>query len=139
MSSISLRMLLSTRATRFAFWRRIGASWVRMGRTAIISNLHRVDVEAPAPAPRQAVCHPVQVAPLEGHLEAELILEAVHKRGRRSKHLDVAQIEQADCSRQMFGRRLRLAFRARLVAVAVGRHDQLRKRWKAIGAADLQF
>src|SRR5207248_8755338 len=64
--------------------------------------------------------------------EAELILEAVHKRGRGSEHLDVAQFEQADCSRQMFGRRLRLAFGARLVAVPVSRNDQLGIRRESI-------
>src|ERR1700704_1849697 len=137
MSSISLWILLSTRATRFAFWRRMGASWVRIGRTAIVSNLHRVDVEAPAPAARETVCHPVQVSPLEGHLEAELILEAVDKRGRRSEDLDVAQFEQGDCSRQMFGRRLGLPLGAGFVPVPVRRHDQLGKRRKTVGAADL--
>src|ERR1700674_823964 len=139
MSSISLRMLLSTRGTRFAFWRRIGASWVRIRRTAMLRNLHRVDVEAPAPASRQTVCHPVQVGPLEGHLEVELILEAVDKRGRRSEDLDVAQIEQGDCSRQMFGGRLRLSLRTGLVAVAIGGYHQLAKRRKPVGPADLQF
>src|ERR1700736_960298 len=49
MSSISWRMLLSTRATRFAFWRRIGASWVRIGRTAIAFSLTSGRRRGPSP------------------------------------------------------------------------------------------
>src|ERR1700736_1986014 len=139
MSSISLRMLLSTRGTRFAFWRRIGASWVRMGRTAMLSNLHRVDVEAPAPASRSARCHTVQVAPFEGQLEAEFVLEPIHERGRWSEDLDVAQIEQGDCSTQMFSGRLRLELRASLVPMPVGGQDQLGEGRKSIGAPDLEL
>jgi len=81
----------------------------------------------------------VQIVPFEGHLETEFVLEAIHEGGRGSEDLDVAQIEQRDCSTQVLGGRLRFELGTSFVAMPVGGDDQLAEGRKSIRAPDLEL